>query len=359
MSRRKPVPKFIPSPPPSPPSSPSSPFRRLSLSLGSAVEKDMPPLPLDWRDVIDRAVGSDRKTSSALPSIKTTIDYPSEDVLENDLELMCRSSPGVMDLDAPGNACVISAPPSPSETCCDSDGPVSRPGSPMPWTHSRRTTGKIKAQPEYRPPTPPLPGVRSRSRSADSGNTSPVATIASQLQVPPEPPFLAASHESAKSSKSSYTHVEPQSSSSHHSHSHSHSQQSTFSFKTPPTISSTHEISNPISLPSQPEHGDCTSREYAPTLASTCTVVHTRPPSALNFETSLEKSRDKSLPPTHVVDIKSEEPGPPPAVYPMRSIPSHTSLTFRQTMNRWRRSFSRKMKRFGVALRLAVCAPTL
>ncbi|KAH7920165.1 hypothetical protein BV22DRAFT_1133286 [Leucogyrophana mollusca] len=344
MSYRKPVPKFIPSPPPSPASSPSSTFRQLSLSLESAVDKDVPPLPADWRDAIDRAVSGERKTSSPLPSINTVVNYPGEDALENDIILdRGGSSPTATELEtSEGVAC---APPSPSETCCDSDGPVSRPGSPMPWTHSRRATGKRRTQAEYRPPTPPLPGPRNRSRSPESGSTSPVPTIISQL-APPEPPFLVAPHDSQQSPTSSYTRVEQRSGASHHSH--SHSQQSSFSFSTPPASSSTHEFPNLIY---QPNSAEFASREYASTLASTCTPAHTRPPSTLNFE----KCHDLSIPPMHVVAIKHEKQEHPPVHSPQ----PRPSPTFRETLSRWRRSFSRKMKRFGAALGAVFCAPSL
>jgi hypothetical protein len=78
MSYRKPVPKYVPSPPPAPSILPSTPFQRLSLYSESAKHNDLPPvcsqfcftlyilsnpsakLPAGWRDAIDRAVTNDR-----------------------------------------------------------------------------------------------------------------------------------------------------------------------------------------------------------------------------------------------------------------------------------------------------------
>ncbi|EPQ59463.1 hypothetical protein GLOTRDRAFT_91052 [Gloeophyllum trabeum ATCC 11539] len=57
MSWRKPVPQFIPSPPPSPP--PSSPANR-PLPLTGTSHEDIPPLPVDWREAIERALTKDR-----------------------------------------------------------------------------------------------------------------------------------------------------------------------------------------------------------------------------------------------------------------------------------------------------------
>lgn len=167
MSRRKPVPKFIPSPPPSPPSSPGAPFRQIST--------DMPPLPEDWRDVIDRMVSRDRHLT--LPNAAVDREGSSND---NDCEAEGdQQSPVSTEFGTVRSFAF--APPSP---CGSFDGePVSRPDSPTPWA---RPGCKRRAQAEYRPPTPPLP--RQRSRSAESGSKPPtvVTHLARSLPHPPE-----------------------------------------------------------------------------------------------------------------------------------------------------------------------------
>ncbi|KAH7887681.1 hypothetical protein F5I97DRAFT_866760 [Phlebopus sp. FC_14] len=179
MSHRKPVPKFIPSPPPSPPSSPGAPFLQISLSSSSPVQMDRPPLPEDWRDVIDRVVSRERR--STLPTINTVVDLSTNDCpsSEGDHEREpLRQSPASTEFETTRSFAL--APPSPSES--DDGEPVSRPDSPTPWT---RPGGKRRGQTEYRPPTPPLP--RQRSRSPESGCDSP--TIVTQLasNSPPLP----------------------------------------------------------------------------------------------------------------------------------------------------------------------------
>ena len=44
-------------------------------------------LPSDWRDVIERAVSRERRTTSTLPAIDTVVDTPSPDAYGDDTEL--------------------------------------------------------------------------------------------------------------------------------------------------------------------------------------------------------------------------------------------------------------------------------
>ncbi|KAI6047388.1 hypothetical protein EDC04DRAFT_617106 [Pisolithus marmoratus] len=171
MSRRKPVPKFIPSPPPSPPSSPGTPFGQISLASGSLVQMDRPPLPEDWRDVIDRMVSKERH--STLPTINTVVDG---DILASDTdgdiegERQSRTS-----TDFGTTRSFTFAPPSPCETC--NGEAVPRPDSPTPWS---RPTSKHKTQADYRPPTPPLP--RRHSRSPELSAESPTVAISHEVR---------------------------------------------------------------------------------------------------------------------------------------------------------------------------------
>lgn len=154
MSRRKPVPKFIPSPPPSPPSSPGAPFGQISLASGSLTQMDMPPLPEDWRDVIDRVVSKERH--STLPTINTVVDG---DVLASDTDGEIEGERQSQASTEFGTTRSFTfAPPSPCETCYGEAVP--RPDSPTPWS---RPAGKRRTQAEYRPPTPPLPRRHSQS----------------------------------------------------------------------------------------------------------------------------------------------------------------------------------------------------
>ncbi|KAG9317393.1 hypothetical protein JVU11DRAFT_1592 [Chiua virens] len=186
MSHRKPVPKFIPSPPPSPPSSPGAPFRQISLSTVSATstvptQGDRPPLPDDWKDVIDRVVSRERR--STLPTIITVVDFSTHEGHSTDLDGEAeplRQSPASTEFET--SRSYTFTPPSPSESI-DGD-PLSRPQSPTPWA---RQSGKRKPQSEYRPPTPPLPRQKSRSAESVSQSDSPVAVMHTSRHSPPLP----------------------------------------------------------------------------------------------------------------------------------------------------------------------------
>ncbi|KIJ70030.1 hypothetical protein HYDPIDRAFT_23178 [Hydnomerulius pinastri MD-312] len=311
MSHRKPVPKFIPSPPPSPPSSPGAPFRQISLSSvasGSPIMTDMPPLPEDWRDVIDRVVSRERR--STLPTINTVADFSVREGPSSDIDgeaQPLRQSPASMDFETTRS--YMFAPPSPSESY---DGePVSRPDSPTPWM---RPGGRRRGQTEYRPPTPPLP--RQKSRSAESGCESPTKSNVTHrsrnspsLPSPPLPALPLPSpprpsrplpeipvqdvppvHD-IREIKPNVPLVVPQPS-------RQLLHQRDASLTTPPSSLSTHEY--PVLTYQPGRDGSMNHPEYASSLGST-TPAHTRPPSTLYSEKWTERT-------THAVTVKIEPP---------------------------------------------------
>ncbi|KAG2077348.1 hypothetical protein BDR04DRAFT_1088332 [Suillus decipiens] len=179
-SYRKPVPKFIPSPPASPRGSPTSSTRRFSFSHVS-TNQDTPPLPPDWRNLIDRAVSREGRATSGLPAIDTVMGPSSHDAHGIDTDLSTeRQSPSTPDWGTSGT--MNFTPPTPTESCHDEELLVCRPSSPTPWEHIMRSTARQpNYQEEYRPPTPPIPNLRKRPRSVGSGCDSPTPTIISQL----------------------------------------------------------------------------------------------------------------------------------------------------------------------------------
>ncbi|KIO12731.1 hypothetical protein M404DRAFT_19477 [Pisolithus tinctorius Marx 270] len=276
MSRRKPVPKFIPSPPPSPPSSPGAPFGQISFASGSLAQTDMPPLPEDWRDVIDRMVSKERH--STLPTINTIVDG---DVLVSDTDGEIEGERQSQASTEFGTTRSFRfAPPSPCETC---DGEaVPRPDSPTPWS---RPVGKRRGQAEYRPPTPPLPRQHSRSPTSSA-----------------ESPTVATSHELASDSylqqvQANYITSAPRT--------------QAVPLPTPPPSWSTHEY--PISrCPSN--RGFVSSEKVSPTLRSaspTQTPSPSTPYSEKNFSrstqaTSMKSGQHPHNPSVEQVRIKNE-----------------------------------------------------
>ncbi|KAG2042359.1 hypothetical protein BDR03DRAFT_945133 [Suillus americanus] len=191
-SYRKPVPKFIPSPPASPHGSPTSSTRRFSFSHAS-INQDAPPLPPNWRNAIDRAVIREGRATSGLPAIDTVVGPSSHDTHGTDTEFSTeRLSPSTPDWGTSGTMNLT--PPTPTESC-HGEELVSRPSSPTPWEHLMRSTARQPSyQEEYRPPTPPIPNQRKRPRSVGSGCDSPTPTIISQLA--PHSTLLLVSRES-------------------------------------------------------------------------------------------------------------------------------------------------------------------
>ncbi|KIK94698.1 hypothetical protein PAXRUDRAFT_430111 [Paxillus rubicundulus Ve08.2h10] len=310
MSHRKPVPKFIPSPPPSPPSSPGAPFRQISLSSvssNSLVQTDRPPLPEDWRDVIDRVVSRERR--STLPTINTVVDFSTHEGPSSDLDSEAgplRQSPASM---VETSRIYTFAPPSPSESF--DGGPVSRPHSPTPWA---RPGGKRRTQTEYRPPTPPLP--RQKSKSGELGCDSPTVpphTAGNSPPLPspplPSPPLPTLPHPSrplpeipvqevlareTRDVKQAASLPKPEPI-------RPFFDQRKVALPTPPSSLSTHEqpvISHHVGR-------DASSRrEYPSTLTSTVTPTHAYSPSTLCSEKWTENVARSA----HTVTIKIEAP---------------------------------------------------
>ncbi|KAF9226537.1 hypothetical protein BS17DRAFT_775797 [Gyrodon lividus] len=311
MSHRKPVPKFIPSPPPSPPSSPGAPFRQISLSSvssNSPVQADRPPLPDDWRDVIDRVVSRERR--STLPTINTVVDFSTHEEPSSDIDGEAeplRQSPASTEFET--SRSYTFAPPSPCESF-DAD-PVSRPHSPTPWT---RPGGKRRVQTEYRPPTPPLP--RQKSRSTESGCDSPtVVTYTARNSPPlPAPPLPSPRLPTLPRPSRPLPEIPVQDVPAHESRemkqivpplgpdpTRPFFDQRKGALPTPPSSLSTHEY------PALSYHvgRDAPSHyEYASILASTVTPAHTRSPSTLYSEKWTENISRSG----HAVTVKIEPP---------------------------------------------------
>ncbi|KAL4076051.1 hypothetical protein J3A83DRAFT_4370256 [Scleroderma citrinum] len=302
MSRRKPVPKFIPSPPPSPPSSPGAPFRQISLLSGSPTQTDMPPLPEDWRDVIDRMVSKDKRL--ALPN--TAVDQEvltSENGCEGEQQSPASTEFGT-------TRSFTFAPPSPSGSY---DGePVSRPDSPTPWT---RPGGKRRVPTEYRPPTPPLP--RQRSRSAESGSESPTVVVKHPARSLPHPPERRLNVSSPLPAPKLIRHFPDV---------------RKVPLPTPPPSWSTHE---PAVIAYSSGH---TSPPLEKTSAacSVGTFTHTPSPSTLYSEKNIPHS-------IRAVSVKSQQPAQNPSVEQVRTkielLPMSKSLparpgVFRQALTR-------------------------
>lgn len=297
MSRRKPVPKFIPSPPPSPPSSPGVHFTQISIASCYPTQTDMPPLPEDWRDVIDRVISKERLLNP--PTINTVVD---QEVLSNDVEGEVeaeRQSPASTEFGTTKSSTF--APPSPCESF---DGePVSRPDSPTPWSRP----GSKRKQTEYRPPTPPLP--RRRSQSAESGSESPTVIVSYAARTlpplphnerkPSVPPPLPAPKPVRPLRRVDKVHLpSPPPSLSMHGHptavcSPSHAFSS--SEQTSPTLCSSGSPDTHTPSPSTPYSEKHVSRPVA--MTGTKSEQHTRNPSVEQVRTRIEKPRaTKSLP---------------------------------------------------------------
>jgi hypothetical protein len=155
MSYRKPAPKYIPSPPPSPFSSPTSTFNRMSISPGSPVVEETPPLPEDWREVIRLAMAANVSTGSVAISTAGVADIaiPLSPVL--DVSRKEQVFPTI----------VVDRSYS-RDSLSPGENPARSP-----------TTGKTrKLHRSYRPPTPPTQAHYKRRRlpDDDSGFSGPM-----------------------------------------------------------------------------------------------------------------------------------------------------------------------------------------
>ncbi|KAF7355377.1 hypothetical protein MSAN_01454300 [Mycena sanguinolenta] len=130
MSYRKPVPVYIPSPPPSPSVTPQT------LSAGRTPE-NVPPLPEHWHDAIAQA----RRTydsNRALPASQTLARTPEHG-----------SSDGEDVHSSPGHPEPLAIPPHEAHQ-------LPRLASPVHFASNFRNTG-VGQYRVYRPPTPPRP----------------------------------------------------------------------------------------------------------------------------------------------------------------------------------------------------------
>ncbi|KDQ64583.1 hypothetical protein JAAARDRAFT_28224 [Jaapia argillacea MUCL 33604] len=205
---RKPVPKYIPSPPPSPPpSSPISevPFHNLSLAFAGAAlgSDDLPPLPVDWRDAIERALTRDRWTKKGDCF-----------VLEDDMDFFWSPpvSPTLSDnegggLDRPTTMALdLRLHYAPATQRMFSDGPISPlqfspPLSPAPPPKSPPTAFRHSHH-TFRPPTPPVPAHYRKRRvpSNDPGMASPLSKPY-RISIFPDAPMVAGSQDTVRETR--------------------------------------------------------------------------------------------------------------------------------------------------------------
>ncbi|KAJ8587428.1 hypothetical protein M405DRAFT_310341 [Rhizopogon salebrosus TDB-379] len=333
-SYRKPVPKFIPSPPASPHGSPTSSARRLSFSHVSAG-LDAPPLPSDWRDVIDRAVSRDRRTTPTLPAIDTVVDASCPDAHGDDAEPSPEKlSPSNADFGTSGS--MVFTPPTPTGSFRDEE-PMSRPSSPTPWQYPLRSIAKLPSyQEEYRPPTPPLSNQRKRSRSTGSGCDSPTLTIISQL-TGPHSTLVVASRDSE--------HAVAPSVSLEKSEPPPPPPPPKSSLPTPPA-SLTHEIT---SVSYHAGHDKTSQLHYAPAVSSTFTPDHDRRPSTLNSTLNFTFNSDKwteNTGPSAQALVKREASGNASEFHPSHNDGNRVIRTKR----RWWQSVASGFKRFMASL---------
>ncbi|KAF8746025.1 hypothetical protein AX14_004307 [Amanita brunnescens Koide BX004] len=144
MSYRKPVPQYIPSPPPSP-----STAQEESSSEEHSSEK-IPPLPTEWREAIERALSlSNSAASSLTPSLDSSSDESDQPNRHHSIYMSnVTKRPAHTRSDSACSAAILS----------------------QEEKHQRQLHHV------YRPPTPPLPKQRKHESSAewlDSRSTLP------------------------------------------------------------------------------------------------------------------------------------------------------------------------------------------
>ncbi|TFK55972.1 hypothetical protein OE88DRAFT_1804757 [Heliocybe sulcata] len=193
MSWRKPVPKFLPSPPPSPP--PPSPAHRFgALAAASASDSDVPPLPADWREAIERALTRDQwqrggpmvayggGMNASVGDVWTRPRSPTPDPRwEPDFTGL--SAPSASTLDFRRHLAERDRNIYYHEDRSHKALPR-RPETPQPscsHKHLHRT---------YRPPTPPLPTHYKKRRLPDDDAVVPVPLMEPYRRVYPETPTL-------------------------------------------------------------------------------------------------------------------------------------------------------------------------
>ncbi|KAH9951623.1 hypothetical protein B0H21DRAFT_183655 [Amylocystis lapponica] len=140
MGWRKPVPQFLPESTISSRLSRSS-FKRFSIL---STTHDAPPLPADWRETIERSLGRNKRSAFYMGRDNDSTD----DVQPIDAEpLGQNSSP-----DATSHV-----------TLGEKDKETHTPREEQKLASTPNSFKHVQALPEgYRPPTPPLPGHRSK-----------------------------------------------------------------------------------------------------------------------------------------------------------------------------------------------------
>jgi len=144
MSYRKPVPTYVPSPPSSPRQS------TLPLSTKPNLDLEVPPLPPNWREVLDQVGTLPPRSNAELCQLLSTHtgEYIEQDMTE-----------------------LASTVVSDNITLCGDQVilPGIRSTSNAPWTQKRRL------HQQYRPPTPPIPSQhKSRQSLLNSDSNSEV-----------------------------------------------------------------------------------------------------------------------------------------------------------------------------------------
>jgi len=162
------VPRYIPSPPPSPPpSSPVSPFTQLSVSLGSAISNEMPPLPMDWKETIERAVGNDNVWPRS-PVVDTGVSLTSPSLcgqVFNIPPIVVTDGDHLGEVDLGEMRRHTEYQP---ETRQPRLKLINRPASVSPGFQSSSSFSAPISPTTYRPPTPPLRSGNKRVRRSDS-----------------------------------------------------------------------------------------------------------------------------------------------------------------------------------------------
>ncbi|KAI0940014.1 hypothetical protein AcV5_001235 [Taiwanofungus camphoratus] len=144
MGWRKPVPKFIPELPSSSTVLNTSSFKRLSFA---STNKDVPPLPVDWRETIERALNSDKRSAFYLP-VDTEPHWMDEAQDHNITPIKSNAAAGQRQSDEMHQQASIVT----NVELHQNQEPS------MP-----RALKRERSLPQiYRPPTPPLPGQREK-----------------------------------------------------------------------------------------------------------------------------------------------------------------------------------------------------
>ncbi|KZT20401.1 hypothetical protein NEOLEDRAFT_875399 [Neolentinus lepideus HHB14362 ss-1] len=195
MSWRKPVPKFLPSPPPSPP--PSSPANRLLTFAVTATSSDVPPLPVDWRETIERVLTKDRwQRSDPIVAYGGGMDASVGDVWTRPIS---PTPDARWEYDSTGFF-------SPSTSTLDFSrhlADISERHRNI-YHHEDRSQDVLLYQPEtpeprrspkhlhrtYRPPTPPLPTHYKKRRLPDDDAALPMPLIEPYRRVYPDTPTI-------------------------------------------------------------------------------------------------------------------------------------------------------------------------